>query len=97
MWCARCIPVTLTASICIMCFWLGQFAVAVQKGEKIVRAESVVAESFELVGPDGRQTASLQSMGAGEGVLILRGGHGKGRLRAWHHATRGTGLRHLTI
>jgi hypothetical protein len=42
-------------------FWLGQFAGAMQKGEKVLRADAVVADRFEIVRGDGTTAALLHT------------------------------------
>jgi hypothetical protein len=51
----------LLAGVACLFFCLGQFAGAVQKNEKALRAGVVAAERFELLGPNGKPTASLET------------------------------------
>ncbi len=57
---SRVIRVLLLACIAAFFFCLGGTAVGVQKGDKVLRADTVIATSFELVGPDGSRAASLR-------------------------------------
>jgi hypothetical protein len=50
-------------------FCLGQFAGAVQKGEKLFRADRIVAGSFELSSPSGKPAALLRTNDRGEASL----------------------------
>ena len=50
-------------------FCLGQMANGVQKAENVVRADTVVANKFELAGPKGLPAASLQKGINGEAML----------------------------
>lgn len=50
-------------------FWAGQFAAGVQKGEKVLRADTVTADRFELVGTNGKKVA-----------LLCAGPHGGARM-----------------
>lgn len=51
----------LTVCVGAACFFLGQFAGAVQKAEEVLRADSVFAGRFELLGRDGKRAALLRN------------------------------------
>jgi hypothetical protein len=59
----------LLAGVACLFFCLGRFAGAVQKNEKALRAEVVVAEQFELLGPNGKPTATLRTDSRGATYL----------------------------
>ena len=47
-------------------FSMGHLAGAVQKEQEILRAKSVIAERYELQGPDGKKYATLGKEPGGE-------------------------------
>jgi hypothetical protein len=61
-------------------FWIGRYAGAVQRGDKDVRADLVVAESFELGGPNGKLAALLRANDRGGGVLSFLDDEQRSRL-----------------
>ena len=63
--------VPLLACVAFLSFGFGHFAGAVQKNEKVLRADAVVAERFELVGPNGKPTALLRTDERGGTYLIF--------------------------
>jgi hypothetical protein len=62
-------PVSLIACVGGLFFLLGQFASAIQNGEKLIRADKVVAERFEVVSRAGKTAALLQTDADGKAVL----------------------------
>ena len=66
----------LIACLGALLFWLGQVATAVQKEDKVVRAQTVVAESFELRRPDGKAAATIRTNSEGETLLSVLTGDG---------------------
>ena len=61
----------LIVCLCVGLFWFGRMVGAVQKGENIIRADAVVARSFELVDRDGRRAAQLNTNTLGESTLAF--------------------------
>ncbi len=61
----------LTAVAAIAFFCWGHFAGAVQKGDKVLSADKVVAQMFELTGPNGKPTARLFSTDSGSAMLAF--------------------------
>jgi hypothetical protein len=70
----------LFAGVACLFFCLGQFAGAVQKDEKVLRAGTVVAERFELLGPTGKRTALLRTDEKGATYLSFFDEKGSRRL-----------------
>ncbi len=71
---SRCAPrvrYALIVCLCVGLFWFGRMVGAVQKGENIIRADAVVARSFELVDRDGRRAAQLNTNTLGESTLAF--------------------------
>ncbi len=62
-------------------FCLGQFAGAVQKGEKVIRAEAVEAGSFKLIAPGGKSAAVIRTADRGGALLEVLDGMQRVRLR----------------
>ena len=60
---------SLLLSVAALVFVLGQLAGAVQKSEKIYRADKVVSGEFELVDPDGKPMSTLWTTELGQTML----------------------------
>jgi hypothetical protein len=59
-------------ALCLVIFFsIGHLAGAVQKEEEILRAKEVIAEKFELRGPDGTLAASLSVSRVGQARLVF--------------------------
>jgi hypothetical protein len=71
----------LVASIACLFFFLGHLAGAAQRPENVLRARAMVAERFELVGPDGKRAAVLNTDDIAGTSLDLFDKRGHPRLR----------------
>ena len=71
----------LIVCLCAGLFCFGQMVGAVQKRENIIRADAVVAGSFELVNRDGSRAAQLNTNALGESMLSFFDEKGALRLR----------------
>ncbi len=83
--------VVLLASVSVLFFALGRMASGVQKADKVVRADTIVAEKFQLVGPKGAPVATLQLGKDGKPTLSFLDEKGAERLTIGIHPT-GPGL-----
>jgi hypothetical protein len=79
-WRATCARGPLIASVAATFFWFGQFAGAVQKNGKILRADAVVAERIELVRSDGKLAALLYTNERDSTMLTFYDAKEKARL-----------------
>ncbi len=61
-------------------FSMGHLAGAVQKEQEFLRAKTIVAEGYELQGPDGKLYATLAKGSAGEARLSFFDASGRSRL-----------------
>jgi hypothetical protein len=66
-----CRPGPFLAAVACIFFCLGQFAGAVQRNEKVLRADAVVAQKFELIGSNGKRAATLATDGNGAAYLTF--------------------------
>ena len=76
----------------LLFFSVGHFAGAVQKEDEILRARSIVAEGYELQGPDGTKFATLAKESDGAARLTFFDPKGRSRLEVGLNADGSSGL-----